>query len=263
MIGVGLMTARLHGKIAVVTGGSSGIGLETARLFVAEGAIVAALDVTPFPTESLSALGSNASRLDAYMLDISSEDDVERTFTLINERYSKVDILVNSAGVMGPDSLTHELDISAAKKLFDVDLFGVMIVTKYALKSMIEAGSGGSIVNVSSTYGLVASDEFSAYHVAKAAVAMQTKQDAVNYGKFGIRVNSVHPSTTLTPLVEQIGREFPGGLDAYQRKMTSDQPIARFGTPLEIAQAILFLASDGASLVTGVNLPVDGGYTAK
>ena len=127
---------------------------------------------------------------------------------------------------------------------------------------MINAGRG-SIVNFSSIYGLIGNDEFTAYHVAKGAVAMQTKQDAASYGKYNIRVNSVHPGTVLTPLVEGIANGFDGGLPAYEAKMTANQSIRRLGRPNDVAYAVLYLASDESTWVTGVNLPLDGGYTAR
>src|SRR5262249_30408439 len=134
--------------------------------------------------------------------------------------------------------------------------------TKHAIPHMKRRG-GGSIVNFSSIYGLVGNDEFTAYHVAKGAVTMQTRQDAATYGKDNIRVNSVHPSTVLTPLVEGIARDFDGGLPAYEAYMTANQSIRRLGRPIDVAYGVLYLASDESSWVTGVTLPIDGGYTAR
>lgn len=125
------------------------------------------------------------------------------------------------------------------------------------------AQNSGSIVNFSSIYGLTGNDEFTAYHVAKGAVTMMTKQDAATYGKYNIRVNSVHPSTVLTPLVEGIAKSFPGGLSEYEKMNTTNQSIRRLGQPLDVAYGVLYFASDESSWVTGVNLPIDGGFMAR
>jgi NAD(P)-dependent dehydrogenase (short-subunit alcohol dehydrogenase family) len=173
-----------------------------------------------------------------------------------------LDILINCAGVIGVDKPTHEVTEQDWDALFAVDVKGVFLATKHAVPYLIENG-GGSIVNYSSIYGLIGNDEFTPYHVAKGAVTMQTKQDAASYGKYNIRVNSVHPSTVLTPLVESIADAYPGGLPAYEKMMTAHQSIRRLGRPIEVAYAVLYLASDEAQWVTGVNLPIDGGYTAR
>jgi NAD(P)-dependent dehydrogenase (short-subunit alcohol dehydrogenase family) len=146
--------------------------------------------------------------------------------------------------------------------VFAVDVKGVFFGTKYAVPHMISAG-GGSIINFSSIYGLIGNDEFTAYHVAKGAVTMQSRQDAASYGKYNIRVNSVHPSTVLTPLVEGIANAYEGGMPAYEAKMTANQSIRRLGRPIDVAYAVVYLASDESTWVTGVNLALDGGYTAR
>ncbi|MGI5518736.1 SDR family NAD(P)-dependent oxidoreductase [Streptomyces sp. CA-106131] len=178
------------------------------------------------------------------------------------EEFGGLDILVNCAGIIGVDKPTHELTEAEWDALFAVDVKGVFFCTKHAIPHMIKRGKG-SIVNYSSIYGMIGNDEFTAYHVAKGAVSMQTKQDAASYGKYNIRVNSVHPSTVLTPLVEGIAAEFPGGLSAYEEYMTGNQSLRRLGRPIDVAYGVLYLASDEADWVTGVNLPIDGGYTAR
>ncbi|MEV0068592.1 MULTISPECIES: SDR family NAD(P)-dependent oxidoreductase [unclassified Amycolatopsis] len=251
---------RLAGKTAIVTGASSGMGRATAELFAAEGARVALTDVDADQGAAVAREIGAAARFHA--VDVRDEKSIERAYTEIVAEFGKLDILVNCAGVIGVDKPTHEVTEAEWDALFAVDVKGVFFSTKHAVPHLIENG-GGSIVNYSSIYGLVGNDEFTPYHVAKGAVTMQTRQDAAMYGKYDIRVNSVHPSTVLTPLVEGIAEAYEGGLPAYERMMTANQSLRRLGRPIDVAYAVLYLASDEAAWVTGVNLPVDGGYTAR
>lgn len=254
---------RLSGKVAVVTGGGSGMGAATSELFGAEGATVVVTDLdgaaASAVAERIVAAGGSAS---AVAVDVADEDDVARAYAEIGRAHGTIDVLVNCAGIIGADKPTHELSESEWDALFAVDVKGVFFSTKHALPYMI-AQRSGSIVNFSSIYGLTGNDEFTAYHVAKGAVTMQTKQDAAVYGQYNIRVNSVHPSTVLTPLVEGIANAFPGGLEEYEKVNTANQSIRRLGTPLDVAYAVLYLASDESTWVTGVALPVDGGFMAR
>ncbi|QRP49504.1 SDR family NAD(P)-dependent oxidoreductase [Amycolatopsis sp. FDAARGOS 1241] len=251
---------RLAGKTAIVTGASSGMGRATAELFAAEGAQVALTDVDAGKGAAAAAEIGAAARF--WPVDVRDEGSIERAYGEIVAYFGKLDVLVNCAGVIGVDKPTHEVTEAEWDQLFAVDVKGVFFSTKHAVPHLI-ANGGGSIVNYSSIYGLVGNDEFTPYHVAKGAVTMQTKQDAAMYGKYDIRVNSVHPSTVLTPLVEGIAAAYEGGLPAYERMMTANQSLRRLGRPVDVAYAVLYLASDEASWVTGVNLPVDGGYTAR
>ncbi|MFC4005031.1 SDR family NAD(P)-dependent oxidoreductase [Prauserella oleivorans] len=257
------MTGRLAGKTAILTGAASGMGRVTAELFAREGASVALTDVNDdggkAAVEEITAAGGEAGY---WHLDVSDESAIESVFADIVSRFGKLDILVNCAGVMGPDKPTHEVSEEDFDALFAVDVKGVFFCTKHAVPHMIATGKG-SIVNFSSIYGLIGNDEFTTYHVAKGAVTMQTKQDAATYGKHNIRVNSVHPSTVLTPLVEGIAADYPGGLPAYEEMMTGNQSLRRLGRPIDVAYGVLYLASDEADWVTGVSLPIDGGYTAR
>lgn len=254
---------RVADKVAVVTGAAMGMGRATAELLAREGATVTLTDVDAGRGEAAAEAIREAGGLAEFRsLDVSDESAVERVWGEVVDRHGRIDILVNCAGVIGPDKPTHQISEAEWDALFAIDVKGVLWGTKHAVPHMIEQG-GGSIVNFSSIYGLRGNEEFSAYHVAKGAVTMQTKQDAATYGKYGIRVNSVHPSTVLTPLVEGIAADFPGGIEAYEAVNTTHQSLRRLGRPEEVAYGVLYLASDEASWVTGVALPIDGGYTAR
>lgn len=254
---------RLDTKVALITGAAMGMGRATAELFAAEGAKVAVTDLDEAQgAETVEAIRAGGGTAEFWSLDVSREADAQRVIDGAAEAFGGLDILVNCAGIIGVDKPTHELSEREWDALFAVDVKGVFFCTKHAIPHMLARGKG-SIVNYSSIYGMIGNDEFTAYHVAKGAVSMQTKQDAATYGKYNIRVNSVHPSTVLTPLVEGIASEFPGGLPAYEAHMTGNQSLRRLGRPIDVAYGVLYLASDEADWVTGVNLPIDGGYTAR
>lgn len=254
---------RLDNKVALITGGASGMGRATAELFASEGATVAVTDLNASlgrpVVEGITSAGGKGR---FWEMDVSREASVEAAVSAAVEEFGGLDILVNCAGIIGVDKPTHEVTEAEWDALFAVDVKGVFFATKHAVPHLISRG-GGSIVNFSSIYGLIGNDEFTPYHVAKGAVTMQTRQDAASYGRYNIRVNSVHPSTVLTPLVEGIAYAYVGGLPAYEQMMTANQSIRRLGRPIDVAYAVLYLASDESSWVTGVNLPVDGGYTAR
>ncbi|SJN09666.1 3-oxoacyl-[acyl-carrier protein] reductase [Leucobacter sp. 7(1)] len=240
-----------------------GMGRATAELFAAEGAKVVLTDVNTAEgqkvADAINAAGGQAAFIP---LNVSDEAQVSDTVARVIRQWERIDVLVNCAGVIGPDKQTHEVTEAEWDALFAIDVKGVFFLTKHVVPHMI-ASRAGSIVNFSSIYGLIGNDEYSPYHVAKGAVTMMTKQDAASYGVHNIRVNSVHPSTVLTPLVEGVAAAYAGGLPAYERHMTANQSLKRLGRPEDVAYAVLFLASDESSWVTGVALPVDGGYTAR
>lgn len=254
---------RLSNKISVITGAASGMGAATAELFAAEGSAVVLTDLNAELGESVAQrIRDDGGRAEFFVMNVAIESDVERVYAEVIAKYKTIDVLINCAGIIGADKPTHELSEKDWDSLFAVDVKGVFFSTKHALPAMI-AQKSGSIVNFSSIYGLTGNDEFTAYHVAKGAVGMQTKQDAAVYGKYNIRVNSVHPSTVLTPLVQGIANAFPGGLKEYEKVNTTTQSIRRLGLPIDVAYGVLYLASDESTWVTGVNLPIDGGFMGR
>ena len=238
---------RLENKIAIVTGGCSGIGLAIVERFREEGAIVCVFDIK----------GGK----DCYEVDVTKEEMIVSAVKDVIERYGKIDILVNNAGYTGVNLPTHLMDADLWDKTFEVDVKGVMLCTKSVLPYMIKQ-NGGSIVNLSSIYGTHGTKgDLSAYHAAKGAVLSLTKQDAVTYGGNNVRVNAILPGAIVTPLLKEFGNQFPGGFAAYDRYVSRHTPIGKLGEPKDVANGVLFLASDEAKFITGVGLYIDGGYT--
>lgn len=250
---------RLEGKVAIITGSSEGMGKATALLFAKNGAKVAITGRTEETGEEVAKeIRDSGGEAQYFKLDVSKEENCKNVVDEVVKKWGKLDILVNNAGVTGVDKPTHELTNEEFDFVLNIDLKGVFFMTKYAIPKMKENKSG-SIVNFSSIYGLVGSRELTAYHAAKGAVTLLTKKDAITYGPDNIRVNSVHPGTILTPLVQKLADEDP----EYEEKQLKLHPLGRLGKPEEVANAVLFLASDEASFITGAQLTIDGGYTAQ
>lgn len=254
---------RLKDKVAIVTGAGLGIGEAVATLFAKEGAKVAVVDINEKAGQEVAKkIQASGGIAQFWKMDVGEEHEVKLIFEKINVAFGSVDILVNNAGLTGVDKPTHLLSEEEWDKVFNVDVKGVFFCSKYAIQYMLEQHKG-SIVNVSSTYGLIGSHELTAYHAAKGAVTIMTKQDAVTYAKDNIRVNSVHPGTIMTELVKGIGANLEGGLEEYKRIMETKHPIGHAGEPEDVAYGILYLASDEAKFTTGAQLVIDGGYTAQ
>lgn len=227
--------ARLKDSVAIVTGGGSGIGKEICRLFASEGAAVAVVDINePAGKETVKEIEQEGGKAQFWKLNVSIESEVQSVFKEINHTFGKIEILVNNAGIIGADKPTHEITEAEWDQVFAVDVKGVFFSTKHVIPYMIN-NKKGSIVNISSIYGLIGSHELTAYHAAKGAVTIMTKQDAVNYAKDHIRVNSVHPGTIMTELVKEVGSRMEGGLEAYTKLMNGKHPIGHPGEPIDVA----------------------------
>lgn len=249
---------RLKGKVAIVTGGSLGIGRACCQMFAKEGAKVAICDVLDQQGQALAdTIGANAK---FWHMDVASEDSVKAAIDGIMKEFGKIDILINNAGILGVNKPTHELTEKEWDTVQAVNVKGVFFCTKHAVPHLI-ANKGGSIVNLSSIYGLVGAPDLPPYHASKGAVRLMTKTDAMIYAKDGIRVNSIHPGAIMTPMLEQLFAGAPDPAEA-ERGMAAQHPIGRIGRPDDIAYAALYFASDESGFVTGEELVVDGGYTA-
>nr|MBF0683006.1 glucose 1-dehydrogenase [Pseudomonas sp.] len=252
---------RLDGKVAAVTGGAVGIGYSTALRMAQEGARVAVLDIQD-GSKAVDAIVQGGGEARFWSLDTTDENRVGEVFQAIVREFGKLDVLVNNAGIAGANKPTHELTEAEWDKVMDVNVKGVFFCVKHAVPHMRQAG-GGSIINLSSIYGIVSAPDLPPYHASKGAVRMMTKTDALLYAKDRIRVNSVHPGFIWTPLVEQLAAESLEGVDAFRAGLDTLHPIGHVGEPDDIAHGIVYLASDEAKFLTGAELVIDGGYTIR
>lgn len=249
---------RLQGKVALISGGSRGMGAFEAELFAKEGAKVVVGDVLEAEgrtlVEKITGEGGDA----VFMrLDVTSEGDWEAAVAEAVSRYGKLDVLVNNAGVSARGSI-EETTVADWDWVMDINAKGVFLGTRQAIPEMRKAG-GGSIVNISSQLGLVGMNESSPqYQSSKGAVRLFTKSAAIQYATEGIRVNSVHPGPIVTPMTES-RRSDPD----LRQLMVSRIPLGRYGESEDVAYGVLYLASDEASFVTGSELVIDGGWTAQ
>jgi NAD(P)-dependent dehydrogenase (short-subunit alcohol dehydrogenase family) len=247
---------RLENKVAIITGAGQGIGAATARRFAQEGAsvVLAArrLNLLQEVVEEIEAAGGTAM---ALSVDISDEQAVKELVSDTVKAYGKLDIVVNNAVLMVPGMIANQ-DTKGWRQNFAVSLDGAMFLMREAYPQL--QSNGGAVVNVSSVCGLLGSTGTAGYSAAKAGMLALTRNAAMEWGKKGVRVNSVIPGVFLTPPTEGLMPD-----EASQAATAKSVPIGRIGDPAECANAILFLASDEASYVTGAELVVDGGRTAE
>ncbi len=244
---------RLENKIAIITGGGSGIGLSCARLFCQEGAKVVIFGRRQDRLENaVREIGDNSLAVSG---DITRQEDIKKLVETTLNTYGRIDILVNSAGIFTGTPL-HEMKDDEWDTALDINMNGVFKLTREVLPPMIRQKSG-SIVNISSILGLVAAPGTSAYNVSKGALNQFSRSLAVEYGVSGIRSNAICPGLIATEMTQELMDD-----EDLMREWRKNYPIGRFGQPEDVAQACLFLASDESSFITGANIPVDGGYTA-
>lgn len=255
------MAGRLAGKVALVTGAASGIGAETARRLAREGAAVMLSDRDPAGEAVAAAIAAEGFRAEFRPHDVTKEADWEATVAATIAAFGKLNVLVNNAGVAGAglELLSHTLE--DWRRITSINLDGVFLGMRHCGPAMI-AGGGGSVINLSSILGKVGMAGASAYCASKGGVLLLTKAAAVEWAPLGIRVNSVHPGFIDTPMVANVIHESENGNELRER-LVAAHPIGRTGVPREIADAIVFLASDESSFMTGGEMVVDGGYTAQ
>ena len=254
---------RLDSKTCIVTGGGNGIGKATCLRLASEGACVAVTDIDESDAKSVcEEIMAQGGTADSWLLDVADADAVRQVFDAVAKRLGQIDVLVNNAGISGVNRPTHEISEEEWRKVIDINVNGVFYCTKEAIPHLKKA-NGGSIVNLSSIYGLVGAPDLPPYHASKGAVRLMTKTDALLYAKEGIRVNSVHPGFIWTPLVEGLAKSSEEGVEAFRKGLDDLHPIGHVGEPEDIAAGIAYLASDDAKFVTGSELVIDGGYTAR
>ena len=251
---------RLKDKVAIVTGAAVGLGHAIALRMAEQGAQVALLDLHPDGAlaEPLVERGLDVT---SWRCDVAVELEVEGAFWRVAEHYGRLDILVNNAGVAGVSKPTHELTENEWDQVQAVNVKGVFFGVKHAIRYMRRAG-GGSIINLSSIYGLVGAPDVPAYHASKGAVRLMTKTDALLYAPDRIRVNSIHPGFIWTPMV-QAHLAAEGDVATGRAAIEALHPLGHLGEADDVAWGAVYLASDEAKFVTGAELVIDGGYTAR
>lgn len=243
---------ELDGKVAVITGGASGIGLSTARLFARKGATLVLLDLD----ERVGAIAADLSpQAMGLCVDITDSEQIAKAVDRITERFGRIDILCNIAG-FGHSSPPEEILEEDWNKVLNVNLTALFFVSQKIGRQMIRQGSGGKIVNMASQAGVVAIPNHAAYSVSKAGVIALSRALALDWGRYGINVNSLSPTVVLTPMAKDywVGER----ADRHLAQI----PSGRFATPEEVASAVLYLAGPASDMVNGTNLVLDGGFTS-
>ena len=253
---------RLNGKVAIITGAAVGIGAATAARMADEGAAVALLDTNTEAGQALAReLAGRGHDAHFWALDVSREADVARVFGEVVAHFGGIDVLVNNAGVAGVNKPTDQITEEEWDWVQSINVKGVFFCTKHVIGHMRRARSG-SIINLSSIYGLVSAPDIPPYHASKGAVRLMTKTDALLYAADKIRVNSIHPGFIWTPLVDEFLRG-QGDVEKGKTGLAALHPLGHVGDADDIAWGCVYLASDEAKFVTGSELVIDGGYTAR
>lgn len=254
------MAEQFDGKVALVTGGASGIGRATSFAFAREGARVVVSDVDSdggnHTVERIRDLGGEAAFVRA---DVSQPEDVAELIRATVQTYGRLHFAYNNAGIEGPLTPLHDYPDDAFDRVIAINLKGVWLCLKHEIKQLLAQGGGGAIVNTASVAGLRGAAIISAYSASKHGVVGLTKSAAQLYAGAGIRVNAVCPGVIDTPMVDRADTATGGGFSANS---VPRQPLGRKGRPEEIAATVVWLCSDAASFVTGAAMPVDGGMTA-
>lgn len=249
---------RVSGKVALVTGAAMGMGQAHSELLAAEGAYVFVCDIDEVKGRGVvDRIGGMGGKAEFLKLDVTKESDWEQTIKTIHDRSGRLDILVNNAGILLLKA-AHETTPAEWDKLFDVNVKGVFLGIRAGVPLMKDGG-GGSIINISSIYGLVGAPTAGAYIASKGAVRLLTKSCAVDLAPFKIRVNSIHPGVIDTPMTKDLLHSD----EATRQAILGPTLLGRACQPKEVSQAVLFLASDESSFVHGAELVVDGGYVAN
>lgn len=239
-------------KVAIITGGASGIGLATAKKLLNEGAKVVLVDWNQDVSDIAKNLGKNCIGI---RCDVSCDTNVQETISKIMEKFGHIDYLVANAGIGGGPNKAHEVSIDEWNKVIGVNQTGIFLMNKYVISEMLKNGKG-AIVNTSSMYGLVGTTMSFAYSASKGAINQMTRSLALTYAHDNIRVNAVAPGYVDTPILASVPKEMK---DA----MANQLPVGRLGEDTEIASLICYLLSDDATFITGAIVPIDGGFTAQ
>ena len=253
------MAGMLDGKVSLITGAGSGIGRATARIFAREGARLVLADVADEGGNETLKMVKDAGAQGLYVrCDVANETAVEALVARAVTEYGRLDCAFNNAGIGGAGRLTHEYSLAEWNRVMAINLTGVWLCMRAEIAQMLKQKSG-VIVNTSSIMGLTGAIRVPAYTAAKHGVAGLTKAAALEYARHGIRINAVCPAPIYTPLLMSAFEKRPDMEDRYARS----EPMKRIGQPDEVGEAVAWLCSDRASYVTGLPMPVDGGYMAQ
>lgn len=239
-------------KVAVITGGASGIGLATAKKLLGEGSNVVLVDWNQDVSDIAKSLSNNCIGI---RCDVSSDTDVQKCVKEVIGKFGHIDYLVANAGIGGGPNKAHEVSVDEWNKVIGVNQTGIFLMNKYVISEMLKTG-GGAIVNTSSMYGLVGTTMSFAYSASKGAINQMTRSLALTYARDNIRVNAIAPGYVDTPILASVPKEMK---DA----MANQLPVGRLGEDTEIANLICYLLSDNATFITGAIVPIDGGFTAQ
>ena len=254
---------RVNGKTCIVTGASLGIGRACALRLAEEGGRLALFDVLDDGAALLTELQSRGAKARYWHVDVGNEQAVHAAIDEVAAHFGGVDVLVNNAGIAGANKPTHEITEEEWDRVQSINVKGVFFCVKHAIAHLRRAG-GGSIINLSSIYGLVGAADVPPYHASKGAVRLMSKNDALIYAADRIRVNSIHPGFIWTPMVEHHLRDSGAtDIDAARREVGLLHPLGHMGDVDDIAWGVVYLASDESKFVTGAELVIDGGYTAR
>jgi NAD(P)-dependent dehydrogenase (short-subunit alcohol dehydrogenase family) len=248
------MSAEFQGKVAIVSGGGSGIGADTARMLAAGGASVVLSDIGLQAAEAVAGEITKAGgKAAAFQADVARAEDAAATVQFARDTFGALHLAFNNAGIVGVEKHVGELSPEEWRSVIDVNLNGVFYGMRFQIPAILAAG-GGAIVNTSSVAGLAGIANLGPYCASKHGVAGLTKSASIEYGSQGIRVNSVHPGYILTPLIAQWTST------DLKSELEKQHPIGRLGEPREVAEVVCFLLSSRASFVNGAQIVVDGGY---
>ncbi|PHM35711.1 SDR family NAD(P)-dependent oxidoreductase [Xenorhabdus innexi] len=246
---------RFQNSVVIITGGASGIGEATAKAFAAEGAHVVIADFSDHGKKVAEELNTKGNESIFIKTDVTSEESIKYMVSKTVEKFKRIDVLFANAGI-AMDNSADNLTVANWQKTIDVNLTGVFLCDKFVIHEMLKQKSGGVIVNCGSIHSFVSREAITAYTASKGGVKLLTQTLAIDYAKNHIRVNTVCPGYINTPLLSKIP-------DDLKKQLISLHPLGRLGVPEEVAKAVLFLASNDASFITGTTLIVDGGYTAQ
>lgn len=254
---------RVKDKSIIITGAASGIGKAASLLCAQHGAKIAVADINAVEGKKVvKEIQDKGGHAHFWHLNTSDEKEVQKVFSEVSKEFGKIDVLVNNAGIPGANKPTHEISEQEWDAVMAINVKGVFFCTKHVIP-YLQKNKQGSIINLSSIYGLVGARDIPIYHASKGAVRLMSKTDAMFYAKDKIRVNSIHPGFIWTAFTESFGEKFPGGIEAYRKHMGGLHPLGHMGEPDDIAYGVLYLASDESKFMTGSEFVIDGGYTAR